>query len=94
MHVRVGDPQLPRTHRHAKRESETEGDRYTFIGVYSTRDNAKRAVTSLRDKPNFKETPNNFGIYENTVDMIGWPEGFGTWSANDPDGTLGPRPQN
>jgi len=75
-------------------ESETEGDRYTFIGVYSTEENAKRAVALLRAKPDFKETPDNFGIYENTVDMIGWPEGFAKWSANDPDGALGLRPRD
>jgi hypothetical protein len=75
-------------------ESETEGDRYTFIGVYSTEENAKRAVASLRDKPDFKATPDNFGIYENTVDRVGWPEGFAKLSANDPDGALGHRPRD
>ncbi len=75
-------------------ESETEGDRYTFIGAYSTEENAKRGIASLRDKPGFKDTPDNFRIYDNTVDLIGWPEGFVKWSANDPDGVLGLRPRD
>ncbi|HKX07309.1 MAG TPA: hypothetical protein VJN67_03915 [Stellaceae bacterium] len=75
-------------------ENEVEGDLYRFIGAYSSVENARRDIARLRGKPGFEDTPENFRIYNNTVDHIGWPEGFVKWSANDPDGTLGLRPKD
>jgi hypothetical protein len=75
-------------------ESEIDGDRNTFIGAFSSEEKAKQAVAQLRDKPGFRETPDNFRIYDNWLDHVGWPEGFVKWSANDPDGTLGLRPKD
>lgn len=75
-------------------ESETEGDRYTFIGVFSSEENAEQVIAEFRDKPGFRDAPGDFRIYDNWVDHVGWPEGFVKWSANDPDGTLGLRPKD
>ena len=42
-----------------------------FIGVYSSRDNAQRAITRLSQSPGFFESPDGFCIDEYQMDR--WP---------------------
>jgi hypothetical protein len=49
-----------------------------FIGVYSTREAAQDAVTRLRLKPGFCDTPDGFSIDLHEMDQDGWPEGYVT----------------
>jgi hypothetical protein len=47
-----------------------------YIGDYSTEENAKAAISRLRDKAGFRDWPDGFEIFENVLDRDGWTEGF------------------
>jgi hypothetical protein len=47
-----------------------------LIGVYSTKENARGAITRLKEQPGFKEFPGGFQIYEHELDVDAWTEGF------------------
>lgn len=51
-------------------------DSTRLIGIYSSRENAERALTRARNKPGFREHPDGFEISEALVDRDGWIEGF------------------
>lgn len=47
-----------------------------FIGVYSTRENAEKAVAYLSQKRGFKDGPEHFNIYRSPLNLTSWEEGF------------------
>ena len=47
-----------------------------FIGVYSSRENADKAVARLSCQPGFSDTPDGFHIDEYRVDQDHWVEGY------------------
>ena len=47
-----------------------------FIGVYSTRENARDAIRRLRRQPGFKDTPKDFQIFDHKLDRTGWGSGY------------------
>ncbi len=47
-----------------------------LIGVYSSGENAKAAISRLRGFPGFRENPESFQIFEHLIDRDGWTEGF------------------
>ena len=47
-----------------------------LIGVYSSEENAKQAITRLQEQPGFKDYPDDFQIELCGVDETGWAEGF------------------
>lgn len=49
-----------------------------FIGVYSSREKAREAVTRLARLPGFADDPDGFHIDEYCVDQDHWAEGFVT----------------
>ncbi|TVQ84591.1 MAG: hypothetical protein EA357_02900 [Micavibrio sp.] len=49
-----------------------------LIGVYSTEENAKNAILSVRDQPGFKDHPESFEICPYRLDCTSWTEGFVT----------------
>jgi len=53
------------------REEETK-----FIGVYSSKDKAKKAADRLSQQPGFKELTDYFYIDEYKIDQDHWEEGF------------------
>ncbi len=51
-----------------------------FIGVFSSRKNAKDAINKLILLPGFKDFPIDcFQITEGKLNRYGWKEGFTTW---------------
>jgi hypothetical protein len=50
-----------------------------FIGVYSTRDNARKAIQPLKKQSGFRDSPRKFKISEQQLDRTWWTEGFVTW---------------
>jgi hypothetical protein len=51
-------------------------DETKFIGVYSTEEEAKKAVDRLKDRPGFCDRPDHFIIDEYELDKDNWAEGF------------------
>lgn len=49
-----------------------------FIGVYSSRQKAREAVTRLSRVPGFSEAPDGFHIDEYRLDEDQWAEGYAT----------------
>ena len=49
-----------------------------FIGVYSTRQLAERAVDRARALSGFRDVPNGFSVEPCTVDKDDWTEGYVT----------------
>jgi len=49
-----------------------------LIGVYSSRENAQRAITRLGLAPGFSEAPSGFHIDEYLIDKDQWVEGYST----------------
>ncbi|MDI1227059.1 MAG: hypothetical protein PSY14_05190 [bacterium] len=49
-----------------------------LIGVYSTEQNAKNAVSSVKDQQGFKEHPECFEICPYKLDVTSWTDGFVT----------------
>jgi hypothetical protein len=58
--------------------NDDSSDETKFIGVYSTREKAEKAIERLRKQPGFKELANYFCIDEYRVDQDHWAEGFVT----------------
>jgi len=48
-----------------------------LIGVYSSNEDATRAMERLKDKPGFTSSPSGFEISEYQIGRDGWTEGFG-----------------
>jgi hypothetical protein len=68
---------------HKKRHVDKWGDLNVFgenvqrlLGVYSTREAAERAIERMRPLSGFVDEPDCFFIDEDTVDEVGWSEGF------------------
>jgi hypothetical protein len=58
-------------------EDKSGNDETKFVGVFSSEERAKAAVIPLRDKPGFRDHPAEcFEIHEQTIDLVGWSEGF------------------
>jgi hypothetical protein len=49
-----------------------------FIGVYSSRENAKAAIARIGHNPGFSEAPAGFHIDEYQMDKDQWVEGYST----------------
>jgi hypothetical protein len=47
-----------------------------LIGVYRTEDEAGAAISRLRDKPGFSQTPDGFQIVSYTLNEDHWTEGY------------------
>ena len=47
-----------------------------FIGVYSSKEKAEKAIERLSKQPGFKEFPDHFYIDEYGIDQDNWSEGF------------------
>ena len=58
-----------------EQEREVGEDTELLIGVYRTEEAAKAAIGRLRDQPGFRDYPQGFNIYENTLDKDSWTEG-------------------
>lgn len=56
-----------------------KNDDEKLIGVYSTRDKARKAIQPLKQQPGFRDSPKNFKISEQELDRTWWTEGFITW---------------
>lgn len=57
-----------------------EKDEIKFIGVFSSKENATKAINKLIKINGFKDYPIDcFQISENLVDKINWEEGFIKW---------------
>lgn len=51
-----------------------------FIGVFSSKKEAKKAIDFLIKEPGFKDYPKkSFEIFESLIDQYGWSEGFCSW---------------
>jgi homoserine kinase type II len=48
------------------------------IGHFSTRQRALEAIETVRSAPGFVDYPDGFGIDEVALDVVCWPDGFGT----------------
>lgn len=51
-------------------------DNVKFIGVYSSRENAKSALTRIANASGFAEDPDGFHIDEYRIDQDHWVEGY------------------
>lgn len=60
-------------------EHSAEGlsERIKILGVYSSEEEAKNAIESLKDKSGFKDYPDDFVIDEYELNKICWSDGFG-----------------
>jgi len=58
-----------------------------LIGVYRAEDDARCAITRLRDQPGFRHFPDDFHIERYELNKDDWTEGFVT-AINHPDGTM------
>ena len=59
------------------RSDDEYGDDAKLIGVYSTNENAKSAISRLLPQPGFRDHPSGFTIEEYRIDQDNWTEGFG-----------------
>ena len=57
-------------------ERDDEDDTELLIGVYRTEQATKSAIDRLKSQPGFRDYPEGFHVYENTLDKDGWEEGF------------------
>ena len=48
------------------------------IGTYATEEDAQKAIDHLITQPGFRDHPNDFRIYPNTLGTTWWAEGFVT----------------
>jgi hypothetical protein len=53
-------------------------DYVKLIGIFSTREEAERAVARHKTLPGFSNFPDRFEIEENTVNTASWTSGFFT----------------
>lgn len=56
-----------------------KNDDEKFIGVYSTRLKARKAIQDLKTQPGFRDSPRKFKISDHELDRTWWTEGFITW---------------
>jgi homoserine kinase type II len=49
------------------------------IGIYTTEEKAKAAITRLKDKVGFRDWPGGFRIFRAPLDRDGWVDGFISW---------------
>ena len=61
-----------------EREYPDREDTELQIGIYATREEAEAAIPALLDKPGFRDSPEGFNIYEITLGVTGWQDGFVT----------------
>lgn len=52
-------------------------DRLKFIGVFASRDEAKKVVRQYKKLPGFKDWPKGFIIFETQLGECQWTDGFG-----------------
>ena len=67
---------------HVRRDDEY-GDDAKFIGVYSSEEEAGRAIDRLKDQPGFRDHPAGFQFEPYEIDNDHWTEGFGFSDAED-----------
>jgi hypothetical protein len=61
---------------HHSHDLESEETDIKLIGVYSTKEKAKRAISKLSVQPGFKDTREGFNIDRYEIDKEHWEEGF------------------
>jgi hypothetical protein len=49
-----------------------------LLGVFSSKEKAKNALSELKKKPEFKGLSKGFVIDKNTIDRVSWEEGYTT----------------
>jgi hypothetical protein len=47
-----------------------------LIGIYTSEEKAKNAIERVGGQPGFRDFPNGFQIYRQTLDEDSWAEGF------------------
>lgn len=52
-------------------------DAFKIIGIFSSREKALDAVSTIKDQPGFRKYPDSFSIDSYEVDDFFWREGFG-----------------
>ena len=57
--------------------NEVELDGFKIIGIFSSRLEAEKAMSLLKEKPGFKDYPENFNIGCYELDKVFWVDGFG-----------------
>lgn len=57
-------------------EHRSEEDTKLLIGVYRTEETAKEAIGRLKLQSGFRDHPQGFKGYEQTLDTDSWTEGF------------------
>ncbi len=57
-------------------EPEPEVDEEKLLGIYSSEERAREAITRLKDQPGFRDHPKGFAIERCKIDNDGWQEGF------------------
>jgi hypothetical protein len=57
-------------------EDSEERESVKLLGIYSSQENAERAVESYKFLPGFVDYPDGFCISDTKVDRSGWDEGF------------------
>ena len=50
-----------------------------LVGFYSSAAQAEAAILRLRDKPGFRNWPDGFRVFGDTLDEDSWLDGFATW---------------
>lgn len=60
---------------HIRNEDELDG--YKIIGIFSSEVTARRALSTVKDKPGFRDHPNGFNVDGYELDKIFWGDGFG-----------------
>ena len=60
-----------------EQDGPNDHDDVKFIGVFSTRRKAERAIIQLVRKPGFMRYPSGFTIDECLIDKVNWTSGFG-----------------
>jgi homoserine kinase type II len=56
------------------------GDGPMLLGVYSGRERAEARIEHARERPGFRDYPNDFEIAEHEIDRDWWTEGFATYT--------------
>jgi len=61
---------------HVRQDDEYAGDA-KLIGIYSSEDEARAAITRLADRPGFRDYPAGFQFEPYQINKDHWAEGFG-----------------
>lgn len=59
-----------------EQEREGESDTELLIGIYRTEDEARAAISRVKDQSGFSEYPRGFNIYRHSLNVDGWTSGF------------------